>query len=143
MHAFCMSAIRIGHARRLGLGLGLSARRPVLAAKPRMMIRGFPNNFEGGGKGTAGKGGTGAFDALSYPCVFTFKVIGIRQGDFHGDIVDSCAAALDTDRKNVKTTFRDHGKWRSLTLRAAVANPQQIYACYAAFDRDPRVKFKF
>jgi len=59
------------------------------------------------------------------------------------DIVDSVAETLSTEKKNLKTSFRDHGKWRSITLRAAVLNKEQIYSVYAAISRDPRVKFKF
>lgn len=84
------------------------------------------------------------FDALvDFPCVFTFKVIGMAQGDFIGDIVDSVALVLETDKKFLKTTYRDRGKYRSITLKAPVNTANQIYDVYAAIDRDPRVKFKF
>ncbi len=59
------------------------------------------------------------------------------------DIVDSVAGALSTDKSNLKTSFRDRGKWRSISLRAAVASKDDIYTVYAAISRDPRVKFKF
>lgn len=110
------------------------------------MIRGFPNNFgsSGGAGGDGAAEGQRIFDSLvDFPCVFTFKVIGERQGDFVNDIVDSVADALRTDRKNLKTTFRDRGKYRSITLRAPVNTGGEIYAVYAAISRDPRVKFKF
>lgn len=110
------------------------------------MIRGFPNNFgSNGGTGSGGAGeGNRIFDELvDFPCVFTFKVIGERQGDFVNDIVDSVAGALRTDRKNLKTSFKDRGKYRSITLRAPVNTGEQIYSVYAAISRDPRVKFKF
>lgn len=107
------------------------------------MIRGFPNNFQGGSGGDANRG-TGIFEELlDFPCMFTFKVIGMAQGDFMTDIVDSVALALDTDKKFLKTSFRDKGKYRSITLHAPVNTASQIYDVYAAIDRDPRVKFKF
>lgn len=108
------------------------------------MIRGFPNNFNNDTGNNDLGGGRRVFDELvDFPCVFTFKVIGMSQGDFMGDIVDSVALALDTDKKFLKTTYRDRGKYRSITLKAPVNTASQIYDVYAAIDRDPRVKFKF
>lgn len=123
-------------------GRRLRSPRPT----PTSMIRGFPNNFGsgGGGGGDGVSEGERIFDSLvDFPCVFTFKVIGERQGDFVNDIVDSVADALRTDRKNLKTTYRDRGKYRSITLRAPVSTGEEIYTVYAAISRDPRVKFKF
>lgn len=108
------------------------------------MIRGFPNNFNNDTANNNSDGQNRVFDQLvDFPCVFTFKVIGMAQGDFMGDIVDTVASALDTDKKYVKTSFRDRGKYRSITLKAPVNTAEQIYNVYAAIDRDPRVKFKF
>ncbi|CAN8072153.1 unnamed protein product [Agarophyton chilense] len=106
------------------------------------MIRGFPNNFNNDFSHNSGD--RRVFDELvDFPCVFTFKVIGMAQGDFMGDIVDSVATALETDKKYLKTSYRDKGKYRSITLKAPVNTAEQIYSVYAAIDRDPRVKFKF
>lgn len=130
-------------------------RRPSRAADdvPRRrfapsMIRGFPNNFNNNDNNNTGNkdsdGGGRVFDELvDFPCVFTFKVVGVAQGDFMGDIVDSVALALETDKKFVQTSYRDRGKFRSITLKAPVNTASQIYDVYAAIDRDPRVKFKF
>lgn len=67
----------------------------------------------------------------------------MQQGDFANDIIDSVALALDMDRKFLKTSFRDRGKYRSITVDAPVNTVDQIRDVYAAIDRDPRVKFKF
>lgn len=108
-----------------------------------VMIKGFPNNF-GNGSNTGGEGPSPIWDQLvDFPCVFTFKVIGMAQGDFANDIIDSVATALNTDRKYLKTSYRDRGKYRSITVEAPVNTAEQIYDVYAAIDRDPRVKFKF
>lgn len=105
------------------------------------MIRGFPNNFN---KDNANNDNRSGFrELVDFPCVFTFKVVGMAQGDFMGDIIDSVALALETDKKYLKTSFRDRGKYRSITLHAPVNTAEQIYDVYAAIDRDPRVKFKF
>lgn len=105
------------------------------------MMQGFPNNLN---DNTGNNDKTRVFEELvDFPCIFTFKVIGMAQGNFMSDIVDSVALALETDKKYLKTSFRDRGKYRSITLRAAVNTADQIYDVYAAIDRDPRVKFKF
>lgn len=108
------------------------------------MIRGFPNNFDKLSGNNNNSGGSRVFDELvDFPCVFTFKVIGMAQGNFMGDIVDSVAMALETDKKFLQTSYRDRGKYRSITVKAPVNTANQIYDVYAAIDRDPRVKFKF
>lgn len=106
------------------------------------MIRGFPNNFNNDFAHNSGDRRV-FHELVDFPCVFTFKVIGMAQGDFMGDIVDSVASALETDKKYLKTSYRDKGKYRSITLKAPVNTAEQIYSVYAAIDRDPRVKFKF
>lgn len=108
------------------------------------MIRGFPNNFNNETGNNNNTGQPRVFDELiDFPCVFTFKVIGMAQGDFMGDIIDSVAGALETDKKFLETSYRDRGKYRSITVHAPVNCANQIYDVYAAIDRDPRVKFKF
>ena len=52
-----------------------------------------------------------------------------------GDIVDGVANALQTEKKNFKVSFRDRGKWRSITLNAPVNTADEVYAAYAAIDR--------
>lgn len=142
MQAFCAAA-----ATRLARDGSMTARVSARRCRAQVaMIRGFPNNLPGGeGGGSNGRGdGRDVFGELvSFPTVWCWKCVGVRQGDFMNDIVDSVADALATDRKNVKTSFRDKGKYRSITLRAPVNTSAQIYSVYAAISRDPRVKFKF
>lgn len=108
------------------------------------MIRGFPNGDGSSPSPSSSDASYRSWDHLvDFPTVFTFKVIGMAQGDFMNDIVDSVASALQMDRKYLKTSFRDRGKYRSITLEAPVNTSHQIYDVYAAIDRDPRVKFKF
>lgn len=144
-----LSGLRLGSSRA-GLTTPVLRRRSRVAGDvPRRrlassMIRGFPNNFNNNTGNNDSEGGGRVFDELvDFPCVFTFKVVGVAQGDFMGDIVDSVALALETDKKFVQTSYRDRGKFRSITLKAPVNTASQIYDVYAAIDRDPRVKFKF
>eukprot|EP00179_Madagascaria_erythrocladioides_P000114 CAMPEP_0198313450 /NCGR_PEP_ID=MMETSP1450-20131203/4463_1 /TAXON_ID=753684 ORGANISM="Madagascaria erythrocladiodes, Strain CCMP3234" /NCGR_SAMPLE_ID=MMETSP1450 /ASSEMBLY_ACC=CAM_ASM_001115 /LENGTH=171 /DNA_ID=CAMNT_0044016445 /DNA_START=116 /DNA_END=631 /DNA_ORIENTATION=- len=82
-------------------------------------------------------------DLVDFPCKFTFKVIGLRQGDFVNDISDSVCAVLDIERHLLDVSFRDKGKYRSITVNAPCNTADQVYDIYRAIDRDPRVKFKF
>ncbi|GAB0493476.1 hypothetical protein MMPV_004758 [Pyropia vietnamensis] len=111
------------------------------------MIRGFPNpsSVTGGGAG-GGAGGDRVIDQLvDFPSVFTFKVVGHRQGDFVTDITDLVAGVTGVTREDVRVSVRDtpNGKWRSITLKAPCNTADNVYAVYDALDRDPRVLFKF
>lgn len=111
------------------------------------MIRGFPNpsSVTGGGAG-GGAGGERVIDQLvDFPSVFTFKVVGHRQGDFVTDITDLVAGVTGVTREDVRVSVRDtpNGKWRSITLKAPCNTADNVYAVYDALDRDPRVLFKF
>ncbi|KAK1869717.1 hypothetical protein I4F81_012184 [Pyropia yezoensis] len=116
-------------------------------AAPITMIRGFPNpsSVTGGGAG-GGAGGERVIDQLvDFPSVFTFKVVGHRQGDFVTDITDLVAGVTGVTREDVRVSVRDtpNGKWRSITLKAPCNTADNVYAVYDALDRDPRVLFKF
>ena len=118
---------------------------------------------------------------VDFPCNFQIKVVGsrqvsrsnilrllccrhlddLRQGEFVEDILDSIASVVQSNRASLKHSYRDNGKWRSITVRSAtrawpraaltqrpqvqvpVASAEQLYDVYAAIGRDPRVKFKF
>jgi uncharacterized protein len=82
-------------------------------------------------------------ELVDFPCVFTFKVVGLNEGEFLDDICVAVADALNTATRHLKTSFRDRGKYRSITLRAPVSSADQIYDVYAAVGKDARVKFKF
>ncbi|KAA8492494.1 UPF0250 protein [Porphyridium purpureum] len=77
-------------------------------------------------------------DLVDWPCMYTFKVIGLRQGDFIGDISDSIAQVLEVDASVLKVSHRDKGRYRSLTVNAPCNSAEQVYSIYAAIDRDPR-----
>ncbi|GJQ15621.1 hypothetical protein GpartN1_g7412.t1 [Galdieria partita] len=104
-------------------------------------IRGFPNEFN---HNWNADGQRRLIDELvDFPCKFQFKIIGIRQGNFVGDIVDSVAEVLQIDPSYMEVSTRDKGKYRSITIDAPCNSSEQVYSIYAAIDRDPRVKFKF
>mmetsp|Transcript_15609 Transcript_15609/g.42039 ORF Transcript_15609/g.42039 Transcript_15609/m.42039 type:complete len:162 (+) Transcript_15609:74-559(+) len=145
--------------RGAGMCGALGRGRGGIRVTPSAMIRGFPNQFGSEAAGEpqpeknasaeqassdAQQGEYRAFnDLVDFPCVFTFKVIGLRQGQFAEDMCDCVASVLEIKSENVKVSVRDKGKYRSLTILAPCNNADQIYSIYAAIDRDPRVKFKF
>lgn len=73
-------------------------------------------------------------ELVDFPCVFTFKIVGLNEGDFLDDICATVAESLNTASRHLKTSFRDRGKYRSITLRVPVNNANQIYDVYAAID---------
>ena len=87
--------------------------------------------------------GTGAFKNIQeYPFDLDIKVIGNNEGPFVQDIVQLAAENTGMDVDDIKVRWRDNGKYRAITLRLHFENSDQVYATYAAMDRDPRVKFK-
>jgi putative lipoic acid-binding regulatory protein len=114
--------------------------RPRLAsrARPPTMIRGFRNQISGPSDDVPvpqPERPKRAFDSLvDFPCVFTFKVVGLREGEFLDDIRDAVARVLKTEKRHLKTSFRDRGKYRSITLSAPVNCAEQIYDVYEVID---------
>ena len=70
------------------------------------------------------------------------KVIGFNEGPFVNDIRTLCAELTGVSDDDVPVRWRDNGKYRSITLTLRFENADQVYAVYAAVDRDPRVKYK-
>lgn len=87
--------------------------------------------------------GTGAFkNVQEYPCTLQIKCIGTNEGPFVSDIHTLCAELTGQAEKDVPVKWRDNGKYRAVTLTLTFQNADQVYAVYAAMDRDPRVKYK-
>jgi len=87
--------------------------------------------------------GSGAFKNIQeYPCELDIKVIGDNQGPFVSDILTLCAEITGQREEDVPVRWRDNGKYRAITIRLKFANSDQVYAVYAAVDRDPRVRYK-
>jgi len=84
------------------------------------------------------------FDALlEYPCDFSLKVVGAKEGTFVEDMVQIVADCCKVNAKNIFFTTRDKGKWVSVTMKAPVENAEMVYQLYENIDKDSRVKFKF
>ena len=86
--------------------------------------------------------GTGAFRNVEYPTTIEIKVIGDNEGPFVQDIVQLCAENSGMNVDDIQVRWRDKGKYRAITLRLDFQNAEQVYAVYAAVDRDPRVRYK-
>jgi putative lipoic acid-binding regulatory protein len=132
----------VGCKRALAAGRYLPSRMPSTSSPTTTttttMIRGFPNKMPGPSDDipvAQPEQPKRPFDALvDFPCVFTFKVVGVREGEFLDDISDAVARVLKTERRHLKTSFRDRGKYRSITLSAPVNCAEQIYDVYAVID---------
>lgn len=84
------------------------------------------------------------FEALvEYPCRFTMKIVGPKEGTFVMDIVQAVADSCATTFDDVPYTTREMGKWTSVTVKAPVENAEMLYMLYENIDKDDRVKFKF
>jgi putative lipoic acid-binding regulatory protein len=81
-------------------------------------------------------------DALPYPVDMDIKVIGDNEGPFVTDILQLAAECIGVEPDDVQVRWRDKGKFRAITLRLHFQNAEQVYAVYAAMDRDPRVRYK-
>lgn len=84
------------------------------------------------------------FEALvDYPCDFTMKIVGPKEGSFVTEIIQCVAESCEVTSEQVPYTTRDVGKWTSVTVKAPVQSADMLYQLYENVDRDPRVKFKF
>ena len=84
------------------------------------------------------------FEALvEYPCEFTMKIVGPKEGSFVAEIVQCVADSCEVMMEQVPYTTRVVGKWASVTVKAPVQSADMLYQLYENVDRDPRVKFKF
>ncbi|CAM9372835.1 unnamed protein product [Discosporangium mesarthrocarpum] len=92
-----------------------------------------------------GVGDFQVFDSLvEYPGNFDLKIIGVNEGDFVGDIRRGVAGCLTEGEDGVvECSTREKGKYLSITLKVHVLSSDQLYKCYEAINKDPRVKFKF
>lgn len=84
------------------------------------------------------------FEALvEYPCKFTMKIVGAKEGTFVQDVVQTVAESCKVTPDEVPFSTREMGKWTSVTVEAPVESAEMLYLLYENVDKDPRVKFKF
>uniref|UniRef100_A0A7S2A9N1 Uncharacterized protein n=1 Tax=Trieres chinensis TaxID=1514140 RepID=A0A7S2A9N1_TRICV len=84
------------------------------------------------------------FEALvTYPSLFTMKIVGAAEGDFAKDMVQVVADSCECEFGEVEYGERRNGKWTSVTVQAPVKSAEMLYGLYERIDLDPRVKFKF
>lgn len=88
------------------------------------------------------------FEALvSYPCLFTLKIVGAHDDTFVRDVLqivaNTCQVETAEDKDPLDHSIKYNGKWASITVQAPVRSAEMLYQLYENVDRDPRVKFKF
>ena len=79
--------------------------------------------------------------ATHTPCPL-LQIIGDNEGPFVSDMLTMCAEITGQSEDDVLVKWRDRGRFRSITLRLHFENAEQVYAVYAAINRDPRVRYK-
>lgn len=77
-----------------------------------------------------------------YPCEIDVKAIGDNEGPFASDLLQLACEITGQKKEDVPVRWRDKGKYRAVTMSLKFENADQVYAVYAAINRDPRVRFK-
>ena len=86
--------------------------------------------------------GEAFFISEAFPMTTRVKIIGLNEGDFAGDMLKMCCEVTGEVPSEVTMTYRDKGKYRSLTIELRFADQEMMRAVYAAINLDKRVKFK-
>ena len=83
------------------------------------------------------------FDSLlSYPSVFTMKMVGTGP-NFRQEMIDLTNAVTADGVQSHSTRESKGGKWESVTVNAMVQSGDMVYELYEKVGNHPDVKFKF
>lgn len=79
----------------------------------------------------------------SFPCVFTFKAVGVAGDDFVSSLRARVARVLGREVKDSETSVRSsqNGRYTSVTLDLFVLSGDQVYSIYEAMHDDERVRY--
>jgi putative lipoic acid-binding regulatory protein len=79
----------------------------------------------------------------SFPCVFSFKAVGVAGEDFVSSLLSRVARvlgrAVTAAEHRVRTS--EHGRYTSVTLELPVTSGDQVYSIYEAIHEDARVRY--
>ena len=68
------------------------------------------------------------FEALvDYPCKFTMKIVGAKEGNFVEEMVAVVAESCEVNVDDISHSIRKQGKWVSVTVRAPVSITIDVY----------------
>lgn len=82
-------------------------------------------------------------DLVEFPCVFTFKTVGVTHDHLLGRILASVATVLGRTVGDNEHSIRESakGNYTSVTLEIAVDSSEQVYSIYKALGETEGVKF--
>ncbi len=82
-------------------------------------------------------------ELVDFPCVFTFKTVGVADDDLLDRIQQTVAGIVGRKLNDDEHSSRESakGKYTSITLEVPVETSTQVYSLYAALGETPGVKF--
>lgn len=82
-------------------------------------------------------------DLVDFPCVFTFKTVGVTGEAFLPAVLETVhevlGRTLTTDEHSVRESAK--GKYTSVTLEVPVSSSDEVYSLYKALGETKGVKF--
>ena len=82
-------------------------------------------------------------DLVSFPCDFSFKIIGVASDDFEAKVIEAIETYRGEPVQVVKSTMKPSSQknYASLTLTIHVTDSKTIYDVYDACEKLPEIKF--
>lgn len=82
-------------------------------------------------------------DHVTFPTLFTIKVIGVNDPTFVTETVNNIAALVKQDPSQIKVSTKEAagGKYLSISLSPMFKDAEEVYAAYDIVSKDSRVKF--
>lgn len=82
-------------------------------------------------------------ELVDFPCVFSFKAVGVATAGFVSDMLERVSAVLgrrvEPHEHSVRQSAR--GRYESVTLDLFVHSGEQVYSIYRAISQDTRVRY--
>ena len=82
-------------------------------------------------------------DTVTFPALFTIKIIGVNEPTFAPDVVSAVSAETGILPETMQISSRETsgGKYVSITLITKYQSADEVYKAYAVIGKDPRVKY--
>ena len=82
-------------------------------------------------------------DLVTFPCDFSFKIIGTASADFEEQVIEAIESYRGQPIQVVSSAIKPSSqkKYTSLTLTLHVTDSQTIYDVYDACEKLPHIKF--
>lgn len=82
-------------------------------------------------------------DLVEFPCVFTFKTVGVTGEAFLPAVLETVHEVLGRTLTDAEHSVRESakGKYTSVTLEVPVSSSEEVYSLYKALGQTRGVKF--